>query len=110
MFLATEEKRTDVNIAIQMIDDAHRNRTDRFIVVSGDSDLVPAVDLVKTRYPDKAVIVYVPSRHPKRGAATELRAAADKSKTLPMTLVKRSQFPPLISDGRGGTIRKPDSW
>jgi 6-hydroxy-3-succinoylpyridine 3-monooxygenase len=39
-----EEKRTDVNIALQMLDDAYQNNCDRMIVVSGDSDLVPAVE------------------------------------------------------------------
>ncbi len=42
-----EEKGTDVNIALQMIDDAYQGLCDRIILVSGDSDLVPAIELVK---------------------------------------------------------------
>ena len=37
-WLQPEEKRTDVNIGIHMIDDAHRGRCERQVVVSGDSD------------------------------------------------------------------------
>ena len=47
VFDVPEEKRTDVNIAINMIKDAVNDKCDRLIVVSGDSDLVPAVKAVK---------------------------------------------------------------
>ena len=64
MFPKPKEKRTDVSIALHMLDDALSDRTDRLVVVSGDSDLVPAIDLVKHRRPEKEVIVYVPSERP----------------------------------------------
>jgi len=110
IFDMPEEKRTDVNIALQMLDDAHHDRVDQFIVVSGDSDLVPALEMVKNRCPDKRLFVYVPSRHPVRGAAVELRGAADKHRTFPQQLLKVSQFPSEVPDGRGGMIRKPAEW
>ena len=34
-----EEKRTDVHIAVSLLDDAYQDHCDRFVVVSGDSDL-----------------------------------------------------------------------
>ena len=105
-----EEKRTDVNIALQMLDDAYQNNCDRMIVVSGDSDLVPAVELVKQRFPEIQITVYIPSRHPRRGAATELRNAADKNKTLPTALFKNTQFPNSLINNSGQTINKPSSW
>ena len=109
-FPTPEEKRTDVNIAITMLDDAYQNNCDRLVVVSGDSDLVPAVNMVKSRFPEKEVVVYVPSRSPIRGAAVELRSAADKDRGLPLALLGRSQLPPQVSDGMGGWISKPPSW
>jgi len=110
IFDATEEKRTDVNIALQMLDDVLHDRADRIVLVSGDSDLVPALELVKARPPKTQIIVYVPTRNPVRGAATELRGAADKDRTFPLALLRVSQFPPQVSDGRGGLIAKPISW
>ncbi len=109
-YMGREEKRTDVNIAVQMLDDAYQDRADRFVVVSGDSDFVPAVDRVKTRFPDKVVVVYVPSRNPIRGAAVELRGSADRHRTLPLALIKKCPFPATIPDGKGGTIHKPTTW
>ena len=110
VFSAVEEKRTDVNIATQMLSDAFRDQAERLILVSGDSDLVPAVNMIKSEFPKKQVIVYVPARNPIRGAAAELRTAADKHKTLPMTLVRVSQFPATLPDGTGGSIDKPPDW
>lgn len=110
VFDVPEEKRTDVNIALQLLDDASRERADQLIIVSGDSDLVPALEMVKTQWPQKRLIVYVPSRHPLRGAAVELRNAADKHKTFPQALLRVCQFPSVLSDGRGGFIHKPIEW
>ena len=105
-----EEKRTDVNIALQMLDDAYQNNCDRMIVVSGDSDLVPAVELVRKRFSQIQISVYIPSRHPKRGAATELRNSANKNKTLPTALFLKTQFPDSLVNNSGKTINKPSSW
>jgi uncharacterized LabA/DUF88 family protein len=105
-----EEKRTDVNIAVQMVTDAFHDACDKFILVSGDSDLVPGVNRVKTLFPHKEVVVYVPTRDPMRGAAVELRASADKDRNLPLDLIAKSQFPANIPDGSGGLITKPAGW
>ena len=55
-FDVPEEKRTDV-IAVFLLDDACQNQCDHSIVVSGDSDLVPAISLLKVRFPQKRVTV-----------------------------------------------------
>lgn len=109
-FKAPEEKRTDVNIALQMVDDAYQGLCERMIVVSGDSDLVPALNMVKLRFPKIQINVYVPTRNAVRGAAVELRSAADKNRSLPLNLLALAQFPPTIPEGGGGVIQKPVSW
>lgn len=109
-FATWEEKRTDVNIAIHILDDAYQDNADIFVIVSGDSDLVPAVHQVKLRFPDKKIVTYIPARNKIRGAAVEMRSAADKDATLPQNLLKLCHLPHEVSDGTGGTIRKPESW
>ncbi len=109
-FVRYEEKRTDVNIGIRMLDDAYQDLCDRMILVSGDSDLVPAVNHVKKLFPSKEIIVYVPARDQVRGAAVELRSAADKDRRLPLQLLQRSQFPASFADSSGQTITKPPHW
>ena len=110
VFDVPEEKRTDVNIAINMIKDAVNDKCDRLIVVSGDSDLVPAVKAVKLIAPNKKVIVYVPANNEVRGAANELRYSSDRHKTLPNNLLSKAQFPDQLTDSKGGIIQKPEAW
>jgi 6-hydroxy-3-succinoylpyridine 3-monooxygenase len=109
-FEIPEEKRTDVNIAVYMVDDAYQNIADQIVLVSGDSDLVPAVRMVRSRFPGKQVSVYVPAQHPTRSAAVELRSAANRHRELPLNLLPLSQFPSRIADGAGGFISKPAAW
>jgi hypothetical protein len=109
-FTVPEEKRTDVNIAVSMVDDAYQNACDHFVVMSGDSDLVPGLATVRQRFANKTITVYVPSRNPIRAAAIELRAAAHRARELPLILLAKAQFPNSFSDGSGGVLTRPVAW
>jgi 6-hydroxy-3-succinoylpyridine 3-monooxygenase len=109
VFQSAEEKRTDVNIAVYMLDDAYQDACDQFVLISGDSDLVPAIKTIKQRFPQKKVIVYVPSRgRPKHGY--ELRMIADHAKEAPLNVLGQAQFPPRVPDGSGAFLVKPVGW
>lgn len=59
-----EEKETDVNIAMALITDAFKDRYDRAILISADTDLRPPVDVVRKNFPDKEILVASPpGRH-----------------------------------------------
>ena len=109
-FTTYEEKGTDVNIALQMVHDAYQGCCDRIVLVSGDSDLVPGLKLVRQVAPHITTHVYVPGSNPKRCAATQLRNAAHKNATLPNNLLSKSQFPKTFSDSSGTVITKPTGW
>ena len=66
------------------------------ILVSGDSDLLPVIRMIKDDFPEKEIVVYIPARTEIRGAAIELRAEAHKHKTLPLDLLPKSQFPASV--------------
>lgn len=110
LFETWEEKRTDVAIAVKILDDAHQNACDIQVLVSGDSDLVPPLHVVKLRHPHMSIVVYVPTRDPTRGKAYEIRSAADKHRNLPLHLLSKSQLPNHVTDGLGTTYTKPPSW
>lgn len=113
LFDTTEEKRTDVNIAVSMLDDVYQNLCDQLILVSGDSDLVPALATIRLRFSTKRLFVYVPhipSPTSTRGYAVELRSAAHTNRDLPNNLLKLAQFPSNVPDGLGGSIVKPTTW
>ncbi len=58
--LKHEEKHTDVNIAITLLEKAMTNNFDRAYLLSGDSDYVPVVKRVKELYPQKEIIICPP--------------------------------------------------
>jgi len=60
--LVPEEKRTDVNISIQMISDCSQDKTDTLILVSADSDLVPPLEMIRRDYPNKKIRVFFPPK------------------------------------------------
>jgi len=55
-----EEKRTDVNISVQIMGDCALNKTDNIVLVSADSDLVPPLEFIKKHFPDKKIKIYFP--------------------------------------------------
>ena len=66
IFIGQEEKRTDVNISLNMVMDCVLNKTDILILVSADSDQIPTIQTIKNNFPDKKVKVYFP---PQRNSA-----------------------------------------
>ena len=50
-----EEKETDVHIAARIVADAFKGRFDRAILITADSDLAPAVKIVKAAFPMKQI-------------------------------------------------------
>ena len=55
-----EEKRTDVNVSVQLIGDCALNKTDILTLVTADSDLVPPIEFIQKNFSDKKVRVYFP--------------------------------------------------
>lgn len=55
-----EEKRTDVNISVNMMLDCFFDKVDTLVLISADSDQVPTLQAIKQHFPDKKVKVYFP--------------------------------------------------
>lgn len=100
-----EEKRTDVNIAMHMLKDAFEGNVDKIVVVSGDSDLVPPIEMIKEKFPAITVEVHVPIG----GKARELMAAADRSVKYSTADIGASKLPDEVK-GKHKSYSKPPSW
>ncbi len=59
-FKSHEEKQTDVNIGIYLIKEAYVNSYDTAILVTNDTDLIPAIKMLKSILPQKRVGVLFP--------------------------------------------------
>lgn len=114
-YQVTVEKRTDVNIGAHMVNDAASAQCDVIALISGDTDLVPAVRLIRNEYPGRYIAVYVPvpqgTDTAKERRSDELRKAAHRGGFLAPHLVRDCQLPdPVIDQSTGREIRKPASW
>jgi len=99
-----EEKGSDVNLAVHMVNDAWENAYDCAVVLSNDSDLAEALRIVRGM--GKIVGILCPVASP----AVDLRQHADFVRLVRTTHLLRSQFARTISLPGGGTIACPKSW
>jgi uncharacterized LabA/DUF88 family protein len=100
------EKKTDINIAVAILTDAFQDAFDTAILVSGDADLVPAVDAVHSLFPAKKLIVGFPPERFSR----ELDAAASSSFRITKQSLSKSQLPETVEARPDYVIRRPDRW
>lgn len=98
-----EEKETDVNLALAMLDLAYKDAYDHAFLLSRDSDLAPAIHKVKQNFPKKKVTVLAPYnyRH-----SSELISAADNNKLINLNHISTSLFPEDIYDAGGNFVVK----
>ena len=59
-FSKPKEKRTDVNISVNMVGDSALGLVDKIILISADSDLVPPIEFIKKHYPNISIKIYFP--------------------------------------------------
>jgi uncharacterized LabA/DUF88 family protein len=103
-----EEKQTDVNIALFLLDLAYRDAFDRALVISNDSDLVPAIRMVKERFSKKRITTVAP---PHCKHSNELiKVSSDKTK-INIEQLERCLLPAVIKDAsRLISISRPEEY
>ena len=100
-----EEKRTDVNLATRMLRDAYTTDVESFVLISGDSDFIAPLDLIR-RELGKQVVVFNPKE-----IRSDLSNHASFYRDIPRDLPARCQLPDEIPVGtRGNFIRRPAAW
>jgi uncharacterized LabA/DUF88 family protein len=101
-----EEKQTDVNIAIRLFELAIQERYDKAILISGDTDLIPAVKAVQKSFPAKKIGIVIPIGR----ASEDLKAQTDFHHKMKVQHLMSSRFsdPLLLADG--SSLACPPSW
>ncbi|MCA8936699.1 MAG: NYN domain-containing protein [Planctomycetes bacterium] len=112
----TEEKGSDVNLATDLLWDAVQNRYEKAVVVSGDTDLVRAMHIVKERTATEIVSV-IPRASPtppgdnESGYIRQLRNVSHHQITyISDGLLAEAQLPDRVVTRRGKVKHKPPSW
>ena len=101
----TEEKGSDVNIAVHLLNDAWLNAYDCAVIVSNDSDLAEAMQLVRSQ--TKKILGLVTPGAPLRQPSWQLRRHAHFTKRISTTMLQNSLLPDHIP---GTTLHKPPTW
>ncbi len=101
-----EEKRTDVNIAIHLFKTAVADIWDKAVIISGDSDLIPAVEAVKKTFPNKQVGIVIPIGR----RAEELKQVADFYIKLKERHLETCQFDDIVKVDSQQELKRPDTW
>ena len=106
MVLKHEEKETDVTIAIKVVEIFLNDDCETGVIVSGDTDLSPAIRKCKILFPNKKIVFSFPYARKNK----ELASLAAGSYSISKKQYIRYQFPNpvILNDGR--KILKPKSW
>ena len=99
----TEEKSSDVNLAVHLVNDAWKNLYDCAVIVSNDSDLYEAIRIVKEELNKKIGLIFLPNGNP----SIKLLSCTNFKKAIRNNLLQNSQLPDPIPNTN---IYKPISW
>ncbi len=97
---------TDVNIATEILVDAHQDIFDVALIISADSDLVPPVQAVRRLFPQKQVVAAFP---PGRFSAN-MKSAATAQFVIGRGKISQSQLPDQIAKPNGYVLHRPATW
>jgi hypothetical protein len=100
-----EEKGSDVNLSLHVLNDAWQNAYDCAVIVSNDSDLAESLRLVKAQ--NRKLIGLVTPGAPRRKTSRQLKQHADFMKPNRTWMLRTSQLPDPIP---GTRIHKPAGW
>lgn len=102
--MKNEEKGSDVNLAVHLVNDAHMNLYDAAIVFSNDSDLEEAMRIVKTKLHKKIGLV---NPHKNKNSCVQLNRQASFHGRITDSLLAKCQLPATIP---GTGLHKPREW
>ena len=105
-FQTYEEKRTDVAIAVSLVALAYQKAYDKAILISADSDMIPAVQEAKRVHPTGTIINVVPIER----RARALRNYVDQQIRMKTKHLANSRTPNRYTHSSGHVIRCPKTW
>jgi len=106
-----EEKETDVNIALWLLNEAYKDNFDEAFIVSRDSDLTPAIRMVIENFPSKSIKVITP---PNAGHSKEIATLVGPKKLASIKPIhlERNLLPATVTDPATGLVvaRRPSAY
>ena len=107
---AHEEKETDVNIAVQVLDQAYQDTFDRAVIISADSDFSPAIRLASTRFPHKEFRILTPVGRKHSWDLVNAVGGKKNANHIDRIHIERSLLPQSITLNSGKVITRPKEY
>lgn len=105
-----EEKQTDVNIALEMYRDASIGEVQQQILVSSDSDLIPALKYIRNDFKSIVLGLVLPRSNDHGRANKGLSEFTDWTRShIKTEELEKHQFPEMIPTNKK-PIYKPNYW
>jgi hypothetical protein len=104
-FNLREEKETDVAVGVKLLEVFHADLADRVVLVTGDTDIAPAVRAAQRMFPSREVCFAFPWRRKN----DELARCVQRCFHISREAYVRHQLPDPVVVGKK-RIAKPPSW
>ena len=105
-FIKHEEKETDIAIAAKLFEVIFNNKCDTVVILTGDTDIIPAIKACKSLFPNKTILCAFPYRRFNQ----ELKVLLPVSFRIHAKAYVRHLFPDPVRLPDGSEIHKPTSW
>lgn len=105
-WLKPEEKKTDVQMATQLVIDAYEDHFDTAMIVSGDGDITPPIEELTKRFPQKRFIAAFP---PRRGNAN-IAKLTHTCFMIRLDQLRSCQLPNPVVKPDGHELWRPERW
>jgi hypothetical protein len=105
-FKRHEEKQTDVAVGVQIVETALRGEAETIVVVSGDSDLIPAIRATRRNFPSVQIWMAFPAGK----GGKQLRKATHGAFTFSSKQYAAHQLPDSILLPNARWVYKPSKW
>lgn len=100
-----QEKMTDFALGVNMVADAYEGLYAKAFLMTGDTDLIPAVRHVVDRLGKEVIVTPPPDRQ-----SDALNEAASGVAHFPHGAFRRSQLPEVVTGVKGQEYRRPPEW
>ena len=111
-YRAPEEKQTDVNLAVDLLDLAYRDEFDKCLVVTADSDMIPAMMRVAENFSEKLVRILLPTEF---RVKDYFREFAESTPNVQISHIRRHhiichRLPDEVAAADGGVVLCPADY
>lgn len=105
-----EEKQTDVNVALHLLNEARKDSYDCALLVSNDSDLVPAIRMLREEFPGKWARVITPPTKCTSKALVQAAGGMQNVRTAKRAHVASALLPERLRLPNGHYVIRPQEY